>query len=264
MTIFQAIVLGIVQGITEFLPVSSSGHLILVPELLGWPEQGAAFDATIHLATLAAVIVALRSDLFQILRSVKDRTATDWRRLGGMLLVATLPVAVFGLLLSEWIDGAFRHPGVVAFSLAFWGVALFFADRFVKPSAVSDVRRVSWKTVIGIGLAQAIALIPGTSRSGVTITAGLASGLNRETAARFSFLLGIPSIALAGAAGFVNLLSSEETVSWIPVLAGFFAAFFTGMLAIRWLLKLLTKASYRWFAFYRVVLAIVVLFVFLR
>ncbi len=264
MTIFQAIVLGIVQGITEFLPVSSSGHLILVPELLGWPEQSVAFDATIHLATLAAVVVALRVDLWQIARSFIDRKAQDWQRLGLMVILATLPVAILGLFFADAIETTLRNPLIVAASLAVWGIALFIADRQVKREAIQDVRKVSWKSVLTIGLAQAIALIPGTSRSGVTITAGLFTGLNRETAARFSFLLGIPSIALAGAAGVAHLISSPEPVMWTPVIFGFLAAFITGMLAIQWLLKLLVKASYRWFAVYRVILAVVVLLVFLR
>jgi len=259
MSLLQAVVLGLVQGITEFLPVSSSGHLILVPELFGWPEQPAAFDAVMHLATLLAVIIALRSDIVSIVRG-----GPDWRRLGAMILVATLPVIVVGLLFKDAIETTLRDPSVVAISLAVWGVLLFLADRMMKKTAITDIRRVSWKSVVWIGLAQAIALIPGTSRSGVTITAGLFTGLNRETAARFSFLLGIPAIALAGASGILDLSSGSAHVDLLPLIVGFVTALVSGIWAIQFLLKLMKSASYKWFAVYRLVLAAVVLFVFLR
>jgi len=257
-------VLGIVQGITEFLPVSSSGHLILVPELLGWPLQSAAFDAVMHWATLAAVIVALWPDVREVIVSVGSRKKSDWKRLGVMIAVATIPAVVIGLLFDEMIETTLRSPIVVAVSLAIWGVLLFIADRLMKPSAVSDVKRVGWRSVAWIGLAQAIALIPGTSRSGVTITAGLFTGLNRETAARFSFLLGIPAIALAGAAGMLDVVRGNAGVEPLPLAVGFVSAFAAGFFSIRLLLRLLKSGSYAGFAVYRVLLAAVVLWVFLK
>jgi undecaprenyl-diphosphatase len=258
MTIGQAFVLGVVQGVTEFLPVSSSGHLILVPELFGWELQPVSFDAVMHWATLSAVIAALWTDV----KATAIGMFRGTQKLGWIILVATIPAVIAGLLFSDQIETTLRNPNIVAFSLAIWGVLLYAADRMMKQNATNDIRGVSWKQGIWIGIAQAIALIPGTSRSGVTITAGLFAGLNRETAARFSFLLGIPAIALAGAAGLRQIAGGQQAVDWLPLIVGFVTAFACGFMAINFLLSLLRSSNFVGFAVYRVLLAALVLTVF--
>lgn len=257
MTILQSLVLGIVQGITEFLPISSSGHLILIPSLFGWPEQPLAFDAVIHLGTLAAVFVALREDL--------PKLFLNKFRLGWTILAATIPALTIGYLFKDQIETVLRSPIVVAVSLALWGVLLWIADRSLstKPSLTSDIQKISYHRAMFIGLAQAIALIPGTSRSGVTITAGLFTGLSRETAARFSFLLGIPAIAAAGGLSLLHVLNGSESVALLPLTIGFLTSFLSGLLAIRFLFKILKSTSYIPFVIYRIALAVVVLLFFL-
>lgn len=250
MSVIQALVLGIVQGITEFLPVSSSGHLILTPVLFGWQEQPLAFDAVIHLGTLAAILVALRGDLPKLFENKC--------RLGCTILAATVPALGIGYLFKDQIETVLRSPLVVAASLALWGVLLWVGDRFVKPGATTDVTKIGYQRAMFIGVAQALALIPGTSRSGVTITAGLFTGLSRETAARFSFLLGIPAIAAAGGVSLLDVIQGTEPVATLPLVVGFLSAFFFGILAIQFLLKLLKASSYVPFAVYRIALAIVV------
>jgi undecaprenyl-diphosphatase len=265
MTVLQAAVLGVVQGLTEFLPISSSGHLILIPRLFGWEEQPLAFDAFIHLAALAAILVALKNDL--------PKFFTDHGRLGWTIVAATIPALAAGFLFKDQIETVLRSPTVVAASLAFWGVMLWVADRSAgrlssfppfqgggRGGSVSDIRHVGYHRAMFIGFAQAIALIPGTSRSGVTITAGLFTGLSREAAARFSFLLGIPAIAAAGAASLLDLAQTERGVVLAPLVVGFLAAFLSGLLAIRFLLRLLKTGSYVPFAVYRILLAVVILF----
>ena len=255
MSVLQALILGIVQGITEFLPVSSSGHLILAPVLFGWREQPLAFDAVIHLGTLAAILVALRGDLPKLFECQG--------RLGWTILAATIPALAVGFLFKDQIETVLRSPMVVAASLAIWGALLWAGDRNVRAGATGDVTKVGYRRAMFIGVAQAIALIPGTSRSGVTITAGLLTGLSREAAARFSFLLGIPAIAAAGGVSLLDVVRGTEPVAVLPLVVGFLSAFIFGVAAIRFLLRLLKTASYVPFAAYRIALAIVV-FVLLR
>ena len=198
MTIAQAVILGAVQGLTEFLPVSSSGHLILVPSILGWDIQDITFDAVLHLATLAAIFVGLWPEIHKIVHGLKTPKTDPWGRLGWMIVAATLP-AIVGFFFEDFIETALRQTWIVAVSLAFWGVLLILADRLMKKGGEAHVERTGLKRAMIVGCFQALALIPGTSRSGVTITAGLFAGLSRETATRFSFLLGIPAIAAGGA-----------------------------------------------------------------
>lgn len=270
MTIFHATVLGLVQGLAEFLPVSSSGHLILVPKLLGWDIQSATFDAVLHLATLGAILVAFREEVFHMIRAVlKDpqgqSTQTGkWSRLAWTIVAATIPAIGAGLLFKDVIETTLRSPFVVAASLAFWAIVLWVVDRQVRLNAAQDVTSVNSRQGMFIGLAQALALIPGTSRSGITITAGLATGLSRSAAARFSFLLGIPSIAAAGSLAVLDLFSSTEPFDVVPLVVGFLVAFVSGVFAIRFLLKMLKSVSYKPFVYYRLVLALVITVLFLR
>lgn len=256
MTIFHALVLGFVQGMTEFLPVSSSGHLVLVPALFGWPVQPVAFDAALHLGTLLAVFIALREDIMRILRGLFKK-GDEWGQLGWMIAAASIPVLLVAFLMNVVFTIDARSPLVIAGTLAFWGVALYFVDRYV-PTKESLIQHTGWKRALIIGCAQVLSLIPGTSRSGVTITAGRALGLSRETAAKFSFLLGIPAILAAGSFAVLQILQGAAPVPVIPLLVGFMTAFVSGLFAIQWLLKLMKSTSYAPFAIYRVALAVMV------
>ncbi|NBS41690.1 undecaprenyl-diphosphatase UppP [bacterium] len=251
MNILHAIVLGIVQGLTEFLPVSSSGHLILVPILFGWPEQPLAFDTVIHLGTLCAVLVALREDLPKLFENKM--------RLGWTIALASIPALAVGYLFKDEIETSLRSPIVVAVSLALWGALLWVADRSAKTNAEGKIENVGRRRAMFIGVMQSLALIPGTSRSGVTITSGLFTGLSREAAARFSFLLSIPATAAAGALGLVEVIQGTESVPLFPLFVGFLTSFLAGLFAIRFLLKILKGQSYVPFAAYRIALAAVVL-----
>ncbi|MCH8049587.1 undecaprenyl-diphosphatase UppP [Patescibacteria group bacterium] len=260
MTILQAILLGIVQGVTEFLPVSSSGHLIIFPELFGWEQQGAAFDVIIHLATLSAVIWVLWGDIVGLFKQITKKGA--WRESQLLkLIVATLPVVIVGLIISTAYLESVRTVRVVAINLAIWGAILWAADWYsVKVTAqTKKFQKIGWFQAIVIGLAQVIALMPGSSRSGVTITAGLFSGLDRTTAAKFSFLLAIPAIAGAGLLISIDAVQNGFDTPIPALIAGFISAFISGALSIRFLFKLLIKSNYRWFAVYRIGLGLFLL-----
>lgn len=259
MTVLQAIVLGVVQGITEFLPISSSGHLIIFPELLGWQQQGMAFDVIVHVATLLAILWVLWGDIAKILKDVLKDRVKDSALL--KIVVATIPVVIFGLAISSELIAGIRTVRVVAINLAVWGVLLWLADWYstrVKAN-VKEVKKVGWGSALMIGVVQAFALLPGSSRSGVTITAGLFSGLNRETAAKFSFLLAIPALAGAGLLTVVDVAQHGIDTPIAALIVGFLAAFISGVLSIKFLLKLLVKSHYRWFAVYRIGLALILL-----
>ena len=257
MSIFQPIVLGLVQGLTEFLPISSSGHLILIPKLFGWAEQGLAFDATIHLATLAAVIVALWGDVKNLGLGIFKKNESG--KLAWRIIAASIPVLFLGWFLNDWIENYFRSPVVVVVSLVFWGLILWLTDTRVKKNAENCIEKVGLRQTFLISLSQVIAFIPGTSRSGITISAGLFSGLSREAAARFSFLLSVPAIAAAGVYSFWKILGSGEASDWSALVIAFVAAFISGFLAIRFLLKIMKVSSYKWFVFYRLALAAIIL-----
>ena len=256
MTIFQAIILGLVQGITEFLPISSSGHLVIFPELFGWPLQDVAFDAVIHLATLVVILVYFRKDILDVVR--------HHRRLVWMILLATIPVGAVGLLL-ERIEGVRSLP-VVFISLAFWGIVLMIADAYASrrpPLTVFTPQLSGWKVLL-VGVAQAIALIPGTSRSGIAITAGLFAGLDKKLATRLAFLVGVPAIALAGLAKAGDIVSGSVEIDLLPIALGFVAAFASGYLAISLLLKLIEKTGFYWFGVYRILLATVLFLIWIQ
>lgn len=263
MTYLQALVLGVVQGVTEFLPVSSSGHLILVPRLMGWPDQGLAFDAAIHLGTLAALLAYFRVELVGFL------TGALSPRLAGLLIVATVPGGIAGLLFDKLVEAHFRSALLVAASTALWAVVMAIADRraAAPPETPADPREhVSAGQAIGVGCAQALALVPGTSRSGITITAGLFGGLDRATAARFAFLLGIPITAAAGGLKMLSLLRHGGLTGPEvgPLLAATAAAFLSGWLAVWFLVGYLKRRSLTPFVIYRLLLAAAILVMLLR
>ncbi|MDA1038390.1 MAG: undecaprenyl-diphosphate phosphatase [bacterium] len=253
MSIFQAIVLGIVQGVTEFLPISSSGHLVMFPEIFGWPLQDVAFDAVIHLATLLVIIFYFRKDLLTVFKS---------KRLTVMLLVAAVPIGLVGGLWGDLIGERFRDPKTVLLLLAIWGAVLIRADIFSskQKNTEDDLKNLKWWQVITIGLAQVLALAAGTSRSGITITAGLYSGLSRKLAARFAFLVGVIPIAAAGFMKSLDVASGEVAVGFLPLAVGFTAALVSGYLAVHWLMKLLEKVTYKGFGWYRITVAVLLLF----
>lgn len=250
MTIFQAFVLGLVQGITEFLPISSSGFLILTPKVFGWDLQPIAFDAVVHLATLCAVVIALFAEIKLIL--------TKQRHMAAWIALATLPALIVGFLIEEVFEISFRSTHIVAFSLIGWGLVLFIANHFAKEKK-DDVTMIGWKRVLMIGCAQAIALVPGTSRSGITITAGLFGGLSRATATTFSFLLGIPVIAIAGLLKLGTLIREPELIPLPPLLVGFATAFFTAILTIKLLRRFLAGGTYAGLALFRIIVGILLL-----
>lgn len=257
MTYGQGVVLGVVQGLTEFLPVSSSGHLILVPHVLGWPDQGLAFDAVMHLGTLAALLAYFRRELMALL------TGALSRRLALILIVATLPGALAGLLFGKWIEAHVRSPLVIAVSTAGWALVMWLADRRATPppAAQSDpLSAVTWPQGLGVGCAQALALIPGTSRSGITITTGLLAGLDRATAARYAFLLGIPITAGAGGYKMLHLLRVGLPAGDAgPLAAAVVAAAISGWLAVSLLVSYLKRGSLTPFVVYRLLLAAAIL-----
>lgn len=261
MEFFQPVILGLIQGLTEFLPVSSSGHLILAANFLGGVANDVTFDATIHLATLAAVIVALWLDIKKIVVGIFKKNQDG--RLGWLIVAATVPVLVVGFLGGDWLEETFRSPLAVAASLAIWGLVLLLADSLVNKKSETDLNKLNLKKSLAIGLSQIIALIPGTSRSGITITTGLFSGLSRETAARFSFLLSVPSIAAAGGFALLKIIFSGGNFDWLSLVVAFFAAFISGFVAIKFLLKIINRLSYKWFAFYRIILAVVIILIWL-
>lgn len=259
MTILQAIVLGLIQGITEFLPVSSSEHLILIPEFLNWPLQDLAFDAVVHLGTLVAVLFVLRHDIQKLLTALISNKKCPERSLAWMLIVATIPVLLVAYFASDLIESSLRTPIVVAVSLLFWAVVLGVADLVSRRlGSVKKIKDIKWWQAIVIGLAQVMALIPGTSRSGITITAGLFAGIDRKTAARWSFLLSVPAIAAAGAKSLLDISSGSVTIEFAPLFIGFAMAAISGAFAIKFLLALISRMSYWPFVFYLILLAGVV------
>jgi undecaprenyl-diphosphatase len=263
MGLLRAIVLGIVQGVTEFLPVSSTAHLRIVPELLGWPDAGAAYTAMIQLGTVAAVIVYFRSDLLRLARAwfkaivAGSPFATLDARLAWFVLVGTLPVGVLGLLLKQSIETSLRSLYVIAAAMIGLALVLLLAERIaVHRRALSEM---TWSDAMVIGLCQAVALVPGASRSGTTLTGALALGFRREDAARYSFLLSVPATAAAGLFEMRHLIRSGEPFTGMDVVVGTVVAFVSGLLAIAWLLRFLRTRSTLVFVVYRVLLGALLL-----
>ena len=262
MDLIEVFVLALVQALTEFLPVSSSGHLILVPAFLGWETGGLAFDVALHVGTLIAVVAYFRKDggaMFGAwIGSITRRRATDDdTRLAWGLVIATVPAAVVGLTLHGLIESYLRGPETVAFQLAVFGIALWLADRYSRSDReVGSLR--PWHFLL-LGLAQSLALIPGTSRSGITMTAARLLGLAREQAARISFLMAIPVIGLAGGYETLKWLQEPGGVPASDLLIGMAVAAVSGYLCIHWFMKLIGRIGFGIFAGYRVALAALIL-----
>jgi undecaprenyl-diphosphatase len=255
-TYIQGLVLGLVQGLTEFLPVSSSGHLILVPHVFGWPDQGLAVDAVVHLGTLAALLAYFRHELNGMISGAISR------RLALLLAVATIPAAVAGVLFGDVVETRLRWPLLIAISTAGWAIVMWIADRRATPAPAvpgEPLERVGWVQGLAVGCAQALALVPGTSRSGITITAALLGDADRATAARLSFLLGIPITAGAGAQKTLHLLREGLPPGEIgPLSAALVAAFVSGWFAVWFLVGYLRTRSLWPFVVYRLLLALAI------
>ncbi len=264
MDILQIIVLALVQGLTEFLPISSSAHLILVPFVTDWPDQGLAFDVAVHVGTLTAVVIYFRKEInkmfFAWLLSLKGRHSEDSKLAWGVL-IATVPVGLAGLLFKDVISEHLRAPLVIAVTTLIFGFLLWYADWSGKRQR--DEHSLSWKDIIIIGCAQAIALIPGTSRSGITMTAGLLLGLTASAAARFSFLLSIPVIVLAGGVETLDYLAVASIKDMNDLIIGALISAFSAYLCIHYFLMLLERVGMTPFVIYRLILGIILLTIYL-
>lgn len=259
MDTFQAIVLAFVQGLTEFLPISSSAHLILVPELLGWQANGLAFDIAVHVGTLTAVLVFLKKEIAQIVPAwLAGWRGFEWNtdgQLGWLLVVATIPVGLVGLLAADVIEQFLRTPLVIATTTLVFGLLLGWADR-CRDKNLGGLRDLTMSAALFVGCAQALALIPGTSRSGITMTAMLALGYSRTIAAKFSFLLAIPALALPGILKTAELVASEERVAWDLLITGVLVSATMAFICMHWFIKLVQRVGMMPFVIYRIFLAL--------
>lgn len=264
MDIIQIIALALLQGLTEFLPISSSAHLILLPIIAGWEDQGLAFDVAVHVGTLAAVIFYFRKTIRELIydwfRSVQQRQTVGESKLAWAVIIGTLPVGLAGLLLGDLIEIFLRSPLVIAATTILFGLLLGWADW--KGKRERSEHEMRWKDILIIGLMQALALIPGTSRSGVTMTAALMLGLTREAAARFSFLLSIPVIFLAGSLETLKLIEADQSTDWYALTVGALFSALSAYLCIFLFLKLLERIGMWPFVIYRLLLGAILLFIF--
>lgn len=262
MTTLQIVVLAIVQGLTEFLPISSSGHLVLVPYVFDWTDQGLAFDVAVHFGSLAAVCIFFRRDIASLIAGgfqvLGGNVKTPESRMALAIAMGTVPAAVAGLLFASWIEVNLRNPAVIVYTLAGYGIIMALADRYGRRER--NVSDVGYKDAIVIGCAQALALVPGTSRSGVTITAARILGFERQDAARFSFLLSAPVILLAAGYKFVELLSSDLVVAWGQLGLGALVACIVAYISIEFFMRVVTRIGLAPFAIYRLILAAVLLY----
>jgi undecaprenyl-diphosphatase len=277
----KAVVLGIIQGLTEFLPISSSAHLILVPWLFGWETSGLTFDVALHLGTSAAILAYFWRDwvdlALELIRGIRERSlfGNAQRRLAWFLFIGTLPAVVAGLLLEDYIKTTLRSPLIPVVTLVGFGILLYYADRKSRQSRSLDQFR--WGDCFWIGMSQALALVPGVSRSGITISAAMVRDASRIAAARFSFLLSTPVIVGAGVLQGWHLLAAtlhpgaavvgpdvgSTAVKWDVLIVGISSAAITGFLCIRYFLRYLQTNNLVPFVIYRIVLAAVVLFMYL-
>jgi undecaprenyl-diphosphatase len=260
---FEAVVLGLVQGLTEFLPISSSAHIRVVSALAGWPDPGAAFTAVIQLGTEAAVVIYFRRELWEIISTwVRALWRPDLRshhaaRMGWYLIVGTLPIGVLGLVFKDSIETAFRDLRLIGTTLIVFGLILWFADRTAR-NKLTLQKNLSFTHALVYGFAQSLALIPGVSRSGGTTSAGLLLDYRREEAAKYSFLLAIPAVL---ASGFLELFEIGEGTApaWGPTILATAISFVVGYLAVSWFLKYISTHRFTGFVIYRIVLGILLI-----
>ncbi len=264
MDFWQIFILAVVQGLTEFLPISSSAHLILVPVFTEWSDQGLTFDVAVHLGSLIAVITYFRKQIGLMIvdwfRSLLTRRQTSNSHLAWAIIWATIPVGLAGLMLKGYIETDWRSPVVIAFSLIGFGLLLGYADWNHKGKR--DEHSLGWKDVLIIGCAQALALIPGTSRSGITMTAGLLVGLSREAASRFSFLLAIPVTVLAIGLETFEITRVDEPIMWDTLLWGVLLSAISAFICIHYFLSFIKRIGMQPFVIYRIALGLLLLWVF--
>jgi undecaprenyl-diphosphatase len=259
----EAIVLGLVQGLTEFLPISSSGHLRIVPSFLGWDDPGASFTAVIQLGTMAAVLVYFRHDLSSIARAWLRELHVPWARrsqdskLGWFILLGTIPISIFGFAFSDQIESGARDLYLIGTALIVFALVMLAAERYGKHSRRLDA--MTPRDGIFIGFAQALALVPGVSRSGATISAGLLRNFDRDAAARYSFLLSVPAVVLSGLYGLRDIGGPGDNASVTATIVATLVAFGSGYAAIAWLLHYLHNHSLAIFVAYRIPLGIAVI-----
>jgi len=261
MTTIEIVVLAIIQGLTEFLPISSSAHLILPSQLLGWEDQGLAFDVAVHVGTLMAVLLYFRKDIVELVgawfASLKgERTANS--NIAWCIIIATIPAGLAGLLLKDLIEEYLRSTAVIAATTIVFGLLLGWADKYASQVKVID--QICFRNALFIGIAQALALIPGTSRSGITMTAALMLGYDRQSAARFSFLLSIPIIVLAGSYLTLKLITSDEAVAWDAIILGTILSFASAYACIHFFLKWIETVGMKPFVIYRLILGAILIY----
>ncbi len=258
MTLFQAIVFGLVQGLGEFLPISSSAHLVLLPWLFGWTDPGLTFDIALHIGTLISVIIYFWKDWLQLfIKGFTDTKSTDGRMFW-YLVAATIPGAIIGYLLENAAESTFRSPILIAVMLIIMGIILYWADQ--KSPKKTEMNDISFKTAMIIGISQAMAIIPGVSRSGVTMTAGLLTGLTREGSARFSFLLSTPIIFGAAAIKLPEIISNPSMIT-TDFLIGMAVSFISGLASIGFLLRYIQTKNFLPFSIYRFILGALVIII---
>ena len=258
MSIIEIIVLALIQGLTEFLPISSSAHLILPSQVLGWHDQGLAFDVAVHVGTLGAVVLYFRKEVVDILgawfKSFGSQGATDDSKLGWWIIVGTIPAAILGLIFKDLIELYLRSAWVIAVTTILFGLLLWYAD--AKGKQTKTIYQLNWKSALMIGMAQAMAMIPGTSRSGITMTAGLMLGMNKQSAARFSFLLAIPVILMMGLYYTIELALGDHIVEWNTLMLGAGLSFISAYACIFFFLKVIERMGMMPFVIYRLLLGV--------
>ena len=261
MDIIQTIVLAIIQGLTEFLPISSSAHLILVSDLSDWPDQGTAFDVALHIGTLLAVLYYFRAEISEMLKAkhfISMDNAINSQL--GIIVLSTLPIVLIGGLFNDFITGNLRSNMVIALASIFFGIILYLAD--TNQQQRNEVVNLSLRLGLIIGLFQVLALIPGTSRSGITIAAGLFLGLSRVEASRFSFLLAIPVIIAASVLQSYELFTNDQiSIDYMNFILGIAVSSFVAFLTIRWFLELVARIGMLPFVIYRVLLGLIIILI---
>jgi undecaprenyl-diphosphatase len=258
MTSFEAVIYGLVQGLGEFLPISSSAHLVLVPWFFGWTDPGLTFDIALHVGTLIAVVAYFWKDWWRlIIKGFTERASTEGRMFW-YLIIATIPGAIGGFLLEKKAETIFREPLLIAFMLIVMGIVLYAADHYGKKK--KEMNSITLPTSLEIGISQILAVIPGVSRSGITMTTGLVTGLTREGAARFSFLLSTPIILGAALVKIPHLISHPSTITGGFVI-GMIVSCVTGFISIGFLLRYIQTRSFLPFVIYRFALGVIIMLV---
>ncbi|MBV7314278.1 undecaprenyl-diphosphate phosphatase [Shewanella sp. NIFS-20-20] len=254
----QVIILALIQGLTEFLPISSSAHLILPAQLFGWQDQGLSFDVAVHIGSLLAVVLYFRAEIGQMfvawVASIVKGQHSDDSKLAWWIILATLPAVVIGFMAKDWVEAYLRGPGVIAITTVIFGLLLWLGDKLARNELTEY--QTGWRKALLIGFAQALALIPGTSRSGITMTAALLLGLNREAAARFSFLMSIPVILGAAMLMGKDIVTEGHAIDWQALSLGVLVSFFAAYACIHYFLKIISKMGMTPFVIYRLALGI--------